>query len=103
MGMTTFHSSMGMTTFHGGSKLVWRATRGPATCLQCHDQFFFSRMTPGFFSRPVGSNCRRPVSVNRTGLTDNRKKAAKFKFKKKDSSTGFHRLAARIGPETAPI
>jgi len=52
----------------------------------------------GFFYRPVEWNRRRPVSENRTGFTGNRKKPVKFKFQiKNDSSTGFHRLADRLG------
>ena len=33
-----------------------------------------------FFYRPVGQNRHPPVAVNRTGLTDYRKKPAKFKI-----------------------
>ena len=63
-----------------------------------------SQLGPEFFYRPVGQNRRPPVAVNRTGLTGYPKKSAKFKIQTKNvCSTGFYRLADRLGPQTGPF
>ena len=65
--------------------------------------FFSARYNAqGFFPRPVRSNRRPSVAVYRTGLTENRWKPIKFKFKS-TCVTGSDRYTDRFDRFTGPV